>query len=143
MRTKTGQKMMSEPKTPTKTLPRSFEGMFHSQINNQRKMIDSGMYDRFADTDGVKYMVPYDDIGLFSYHMQQLQSEIGEVLEADKRWKNFRNVYYDREHKKEEIADCFIVLMNIAMFSGINADEMSESIYQKIKSVSERISASK
>ena len=66
-------------------------------------------------------------------------SEIGEVLEADKRWKSFRNDKYDKDAKADEIADCFIVLMNIAMFSGMSASELYDTISAKIDIVSERI----
>ena len=76
-----------------------------------------------------------------SYHVQQLMSEIGEVLDADKRWKNFRNQKYDENAKLEEIADCFIVLMNIAMFSGFDGNRLYDAIEKKINEVSERIGA--
>lgn len=86
-----------------------------------------------------KETLPVDDVKLTSYHVQQLMSEIGEVLDADKRWKNFRNEKYDRGGKCEEIADCFIVLMNIAMFSGLTAEELENIIYKKMKVFRERI----
>lgn len=76
-----------------------------------------------------------------SYHIQQLMSEIGEVLDADKRWKNFRNQKYDKDAKLEEIADCFIVLMNIAMFSEFSGFELAKAIDKKLNKVSERIGA--
>ncbi len=66
-------------------------------------------------------------------------SEIGEVLNADKRWKNFRNDKYDRKAKVEELADCFIVLMNVAMFSGVDAVELGDAIDEKLDVVSKRI----
>lgn len=113
-----------------------FEDLYNAQVENQQTLLDKGMYDE-ADS----LVVPLDDVKLSSYHIQQLMSEVGEVLEADKRWKNFRNSKYDKEEKKNELADCFIVLMNIAMFSGITATEMSEAIATKIEVVSERIEA--
>ena len=93
---------------------------------------------KYANEDS--FMVPCDNVPLSSYHIQQLMSEIGEVLDADKRWKNFRNDKYDKEAKVEEIADCFIVLMNVAMFSDISPEMLEESINEKIKIVKERIS---
>ena len=84
-------------------------------------------------------MLPSDDPKLCSYHIQQLVSEIGEILDADKRWKNFRNEKYDKEAKADEIADCFIVLMNVAMFSGMSAEELYKAIDDKIEVVSKRI----
>ena len=119
----------------------SFFDMFEKQAENQRVMFGKGMYDGFADNPINKYTeLPIDDPKLSSYHIQQLVSEIGEVLEADKRWKNFRNDAYDRDAKRDEIADCFIVLMNIAMFSGFDAADMYYAISKKIEEVSKRIS---
>lgn len=83
--------------------------------------------------------LPVDNVNLASYHIQQLMSEIGEVLDADKRWKNFRNDEYNPYNKLEELADCFIVLMNIVMFSGFNGEELAEAVYNKINVVSKRI----
>lgn len=111
-----------------------FEDLFNAQVRNQQALLDKGMYEN-----GATIAVPHDDVKLCSYHVQQLMSEVGEVLEADKRWKNFRNDKYDKDCKKMELADCFIVLMNVAMFSDISADEMAEAIAAKIQVVSERI----
>ena len=103
-----------------------FESMFQRQKDNQQTLIDIGTYNAYKSSDIID--IPQDDVGLCSYHVQQLMSEIGELLEADKRWKNFRNKQFDKLAKKEEIADCFIVLMNIAMFSGIDGEEMQRAI---------------
>ena len=54
------------------------------------------------------------------------------------------NEIYDTEitsEKLEEIADCFIVLMNIAMFSGFDGSQLFEAIDKKLNEVSERIGA--
>ena len=118
----------------------SFHNMFLKQAENQRNMFEKGMYNGFSDNDGKFTELPMDDPKLSSYHIQQLVSEIGEVLEADKRWKNFRNDAYNRYAKLGEIADCFIVLMNIAMFSGFDSEEVYNAICNKIDAVSIRIS---
>lgn len=118
----------------------SFYNMFLKQAENQRSMFEKGMYDGFSDNDGKFTELPIDDPKLASYHIQQLVSEIGEVLEADKRWKNFRNNAYDKDAKLDEIADCFIVLMNIAMFSGFDSVDVYDAICNKIEEVSIRIS---
>ena len=97
------------------------------------------MYDNFKNESTIS--IPVDDVKLMSYHIQQLMSEVGEVLSADKRWKNFRNEKHDESEKLEEIADCFIVLMNIAMFSGFDGSQLSKTIEDKINKVSERIGA--
>ena len=115
----------------------NFDNLFQKQMENQKIMIDTGMYNDFIQNSDIS--LPIDDPKLESYHIQQLVSEIGEILEADKRWKNFRNVFYNKENKLEEIADCFIVLMNIAMFSGFTSEEVYNSISKKIKEIFIRI----
>lgn len=107
------------------------------QLATQNELIRKGSYDRYK-SDTTK-SVPTDDVNLASYHVQQLMSEIGEVLEADKRWKSHRNDRYDKSAKLEEIADCFIVLMNIAMFSGFDGNELTDAIENKLKVVLERL----
>lgn len=111
--------------------------LFDQQKLNQNKMLVNGMYDKFKDENTTS--IPVDDVKLMSYHIQQLVSEIGEVLAADKRWKNFRNENFDNDEKLEEIADCFIVLMNVAMFSGFDGIQLSEAIQNKLNEVSKRI----
>lgn len=125
--------MMMNGKTNNFTL----NDLFIQQMMNQEKMLKKGMYDDYK-MNSTK-CVPVDDVRLASYHVQHLISEIGEVLDADKRWKNFRNEKYDKSAKLEELADCFIVLMNIAMYSDINDKEMVEAIKEKLDKVSERI----
>lgn len=122
-----------------------FGKLFEAQVENQRLMFEDGKYDSFMSDDeldeAIESSFPLDSPSLASYHVQQLVSEIGEVLEADKRWKNFRNDKYDRDAKLDELADCMIVLMNIIMFSGFTADEAYEAIKTKIQVVNERILA--
>lgn len=115
----------------------TFEELFDSQKENQNILIKKGSYNGFASKDVVS--VPVDDPRLCSYHVQQLVSEIGEVLESDKRWKNFRNDRFDKNAKLDEIADCFIVMMNVAMYSGFSGDEVAEAIKKKIGVVNQRI----
>ena len=116
-----------------------FCSLFLHQQDNQKKMLVDGMYDEFKQEGTTN--IPTDDVKLMSYHVQQLMSEIGEVLDADKRWKNFRNQKYDECAKLEEIADCFIVLMNVAMFSGFDGSQVVKAIEKKLNEVSERIGA--
>lgn len=123
----------------TRNNPVTFESLFNLQKANQSKMLQDGMYDAFK-SEGTT-TIPVDDVKLMSYHIQQLMSEIGEVLDADKRWKNFRNQKYDENAKLEEIADCFIVMMNVAMFSGFDGFQLVEAIEEKLNKVSERIGA--
>lgn len=127
----------------------SFENAFGKQIKNQQAMIDRHMYDDHIND--VEYeelvvegqQIPYDSVSLSSYHIQQLVSEIGEVLDADKRWKNFRNEKFDPDAKLDELADCFIVLMNVAIFSGFNANDIMSAVNLKLDVVKKRIADSK
>ena len=115
----------------------TLKSLYNDQLFNQRLLFIKGVYDNFKNEE--TKAVPCDDVKLASYHIQQLISEIGEVLESDKRWKNYRNDKYDREHKLEELADCFIVLMNIAIFSDFHAEELTDAISNKIMVVKGRI----
>lgn len=127
---------MTSGKTSNGMACDSFKKLFDSQRRNQSFLLSSGKYNDFTDK---RNFEPTDDPKLCSYHIQQLMSEIGEVLDADKRWKNFRNDKCDVNGKYEEIADCFIVMMNIAMFSGMDAESLYNAISSKIDTVSERI----
>ena len=79
-----------------------------------------------------KIELPEDNVEWFSYHMQAMTEELGEVLGADKRWKTHRNAHYDPGHKLEEIADVFITAINIAMYSGIDSTTLYLAIAKKI-----------
>lgn len=114
--------------------------LFDYQQHTQERMLSMGMYGNYLDFD-VK--LPIDSPRLSSYHVQQLMSEIGEVLDADKRWKNFRNDKYDKNAKAEELADCFIVLMNICMFSGLSAEEFEKILCEKLNTVTQRLDSIK
>ena len=119
------------------------EYVFEIQAENQREMLKKGMYHGLCsdilEKTSFDVELPVDDPKLFSYHVQQLMSEIGELLDADKRWKNFRNGKYDKDSKLEEIADCFIVLINICLFSGVSYIELINKVIDKIKEVRRRV----
>ena len=123
----------------------SFGSAFAKQLRNQQALVDKHTYDDYMSSNDYFELIdcdaslPYDSVQLCSYHVQQLVSEIGEVLDADKRWKNFRNEKYDPDAKLDEIADCMIVLMNIAIFSGFNATDMMSAVNAKLDVVSRRI----
>lgn len=118
-------------------MDRMFSEIYNKQIDFQNNVIKKVPYEFEVES------LPEDNIKGFSFHIQQLMSEIGEVLNADKRWKNFRNNKIDFENKKEEIADCFIVLMNIAIFSGLNAYDLEETILNKIAENESRVNSLK
>ena len=117
--------------------------LFEKQGEIQREMHKQGMYTGFVSHELSDEIIlaglPVDSPALSSYHVQHLMSEIGEVLDADKRWKNFRNEKYDKAAKMDELADCFIVLMNICMYSDINAGELELTIMNKQDTVKDRV----
>ena len=82
---------------------------------------------------------PGDNLTHFSYHMQAMVEELGEVMKADKRWKTHRNVRYEPAEKLDEIADVFITAMNIAIHSGFSAEDIEVAISNKIKENYDRL----
>ena len=124
-------------------MSKGLDELFERQGEIQREMFKQGMYAGFVSDsvsdDIVISGLPVDLPTLSSYHIQHLISEIGEVLDADKRWKNFRADKYDKDAKVEELADCFIVLINICMYSDINAGELELAIIDKLETVKNRV----
>ena len=83
--------------------------------------------------------IPKDDPDMLAHHLLGMVTEIGEVAQADKRWKkNKRNDHYDRDEKVKEMADVAVFLLNIIIYSGIDPDEMLKAINDKIKENSDR-----
>lgn len=115
---------------------KTFKELYDYQIENQNILFRKKCYEGFKGH-GTN-AAPAEDISLFSFHIQQLMSEIGEVLSSDKRWKNIRNSEFDCKNKLEEIADCFMVLMNVAMFSGFEAKDVEDAIANKMQKVRQR-----
>lgn len=77
--------------------------------------------------------IPRDDPEMLAHHLLGLVTEIGEVAQADKRWKrNKRNKHYDKIEKLSEIADCFIFLLNICIYSDITPYELYKAVDEKI-----------
>lgn len=111
----------------------NFEDLYETQTMFQEEVKKVAPYEFEVGT------LPEDNIKGFSFHIQQLMSEVGEVLDADKRWKNYRNSKFDKNNKLEELADCFIVLMNVCIFSGFTAQELISAIVRKIHKNTERI----
>ena len=129
---------------PIKSNVLDFANIFEKQGENQRDMLKLGMYDKSHCSESTyrdRYNVelPIDDIRLASYHIQQLMSEVGELLDADKRWKNFRNEKYDKDAKLDELVDCYIELFNISMFSGFSAEDVYSAILKKLGVIKSRI----
>lgn len=83
--------------------------------------------------------LPADDSKRFHYHVSALVEEMGEILKADKRWKTHRNTTYVRSEKLDEYADLLITVLNIAIFSGFEYDEIIKSVENKISENFERL----
>lgn len=117
-----------------------FEVAWHRQEQNQSFMANLGLYQGFVSVPEYVYIdMPADSPTMCSYQMQGLVSELGEVLEADKRWKNMRNAHYDKDQKLEELADCFIYMMNMCMWSGYRFSDVEGAVAKKVQTVRDRI----
>lgn len=78
-------------------------------------------------------ILPVDDSKWYSYHMLAMQEEMGEILKADKRWKTHRNKIYIPDEKMEEIADIFITVMNICIFSNFDGEQLVQAVEKKMQ----------
>lgn len=76
---------------------------------------------------------------LVRYFALGLMSEVGEVLQADKTWKPFNVGVCNGENVKEELADCYLFLMNLCLAEGFTAEQMIEMIRNKQEVVLQRI----
>lgn len=102
----------------TKPIP-SIKCLFQKQIEFQKQITNL-------------INLPDDVPQWYSYHMLAMIEELGEILKADKRWKTHRNERYVPEEKLEEIADVFITLMNICIFSGVDSEKLVQAVEYKI-----------
>ena len=77
--------------------------------------------------------IPRDDPNEMAHHLLGLVTEIGEVAQADKRWKkNRRNQHFNYAENLDEVADCFIFLLNVCIYSDISAFHLLNAIDRKI-----------
>ena len=120
-----GKKIESQTNTTEICHSSSLDELFGKQMSYQYKVLrlrkDSNQ------------SLPQDSTKWFSYHIQAMVEEMGEVMKADKRWKTHRNERFEPSEKLDEIADLFITVMNIAMYSGINGQTLSKAVCDKIK----------
>lgn len=97
----------------------NFELMYASQVDFQERLT------------GIK--LPADNVDEYQKSVTLLIEEVGELLKNDKRWKNLRWDLYNREEKLNEYADVFITVMNIAIHSGFNKNEVINAVMKKIE----------
>ena len=98
--------------------------LFDKQLEYQKKVL--AFREKTKD-------IPKDDVNWFSYHVQAMVEELGEMVKSDKRWKTHRNERYDKNEKYLELADVFITVLNLAIYSGLNGEEFKEIIKNKIE----------
>lgn len=118
-------KMMDGMINPT------LDELFAKQMNFQLEVLKK--------RDSEIEVLPVDDTHWFSYHIQAMVEELGEVLKADKRWKTHRNARYERDEKLDEMADVFITFMNLAIYSDFDAKDIGDAVIKKIKENEERL----
>ena len=110
-----------------------FTDFFNDQVAFQKEVNEKFGYNAKVEN------IPEDNVEVAKYHMLALMEETGELVKSDKRWKNYRNTHYDKSNKLEELSDCFITLFNIAMYSGISAEELELALTKKMDENIERI----
>lgn len=114
-------------------MSKSFTDFFNGQVAFQKEVNE-----KFGYGVSVKN-IPEDNVEVAKYHMLALTEETGELVKSDKRWKNYRNTHYDKSNKLEELSDCFITLFNVAMYSGISAEELELALTKKMDENMKRI----
>lgn len=110
-----------------------FADFFNDQINFQKELVNRIGYGVNVEE------IPEDNVEIAKYHMLALMEETGELVKSDKRWKNYRNTHFDKDNKLEELSDCFITLFNVAMYSGISAEELELALTKKMDENVKRI----
>lgn len=95
----------------------SVEELFELQVKLQQCMFESTL--------------PTDSVEDFKYSILALIGELGEVLDADRRWKNVRKGTYNREAKLDELVDCMAFLLNAILYSGYTPEEFVREFKRK------------
>lgn len=114
-------------------MSKSFTDFFNDQVTFQKEVNEKFGYNAKVEN------IPEDNVEVAKYHMLALMEETGELAKSDKRWKNYRNTHYDKSNKLEELSDCFITLFNVAMYSGISAEELELALTKKMDENIKRI----
>jgi len=99
-------------------------------MNMLKKMFECQKYLQEKLT---KATLPDDRPDLVSYHALGLISEIGEVLQADKRWKLWRkgDKSSNQEELEKEIADCWLFMINLTLVYNIDFDKLFDVFIKK------------
>ena len=114
-------------------MSKSFTDFFNDQVAFQKEVNEKFGYNAKVEN------IPEDNVDVAKYYMFVFMEETGELVKSDKRWKNYRNTHYDKSNKLEELSDCFITLFNVAMYSGISAEELELALTKKMDENIKRI----
>lgn len=87
------------------------------------------------------FELPTDSVEDFKYSILALVGEMGEVLSADKRWKNIRKDGLKEDEKLTELCDCMAFLVNMILFSGFDAQTFCKAFIKKNERNFERLQA--
>ena len=70
--------------------------------------------------------LPADEPKIMGENILALVAELGEVMQEDKRWKSWckNPPEVNEKAKKEEIIDCIHFVINICIYSGMDAEEL-------------------
>lgn len=117
------------------TMNNQLKELFDKQIDFQKQLCLTGKVNAEYDTIGTK-----DDLDNYKYHLLAMTEELGELVKSDKRWKNLRNKHYDKINKMEELADVFITLINLCIYSGVSYHQLFVATDNKMSINLERIS---
>lgn len=110
---------------------------FIEEVFGQQKVFQKLLGNTFPDVTGMYNMATAAMV------------EIGEMLQCDKRWKHTvlhndsRPAPYYPAQFKNELADAILYLINVAIYSGIDAEEFKQSIKDKINTNIRRLECSK
>lgn len=96
----------------------SMENMFKKQVDFQKILT------------GQKNL-PNDNRHDFRDHICLMAEEVGELAKTDKRWRKENTK--QQGDKLDELADIFIVAMNLAIFSGYGYEDITSAINTKIE----------
>lgn len=69
-----------------------------------------------------------------NYTMTALIAELGEVLQADKNWKNWKrtkDLNVDRDALLDEVVDVFHFVINMALYLGYDAQDVIKKFDEK------------